>query len=92
MVDFDVSQIGTNNEKVGTFNTFQLKNITSNQIAFMNNPQYLVKSFKDTFYVQDTYVSLQGVDNRFNRIFCSKIVFIIILNILRNFQGFWAKI
>ena len=41
------------------------------QMTFMNYPQYPVKSSKDTFYVQDTFVSLEGVDNDFKWIFFS---------------------
>ena len=75
-------------KKIGTFNTFQHKTIIRNQIAFMNHPQYPVKSSKDTFYVQDTYVSLEGLDNDFKWNFFSKVPSTMILKVLPNFQGF----
>ena len=76
----------------GPFNTFQHETIIRNQIAFINHSQYPVKSSKDTFYVQATFVSLEGLDVTFNWIFFSKIQSTIIWNILPNFQEFWAKI
>ena len=48
-------------KKCGPFDTFQHKTIIRNQFVFMNHSQYPVKSSKDTFYVQDTFVSLEGL-------------------------------
>ena len=47
---------------IGPFKTFQHKTIIRNQIAFMNHSQYPVRSSRDTFYVQDTFVSLEGLE------------------------------
>ena len=76
--------------KVGTFNTFQHESIIRNQILFINYSQCPVKSSKDTFYVQDTYVSLEGLDNNFKWIFPSKIQIIMILNVFPEFQKIWS--
>ena len=76
----------------GPFNTFQHKTIIRNQIAFMIHSQYPIKSSKDTFYFQDTFVSLRRPRYYFQANFFPNVPSNMIWNNLPNFQEFWAKI